>query len=297
VDRVTTAECVLPYPTSCIPAGGVFGDWSQLRKSAGLGPHRGVDFSAFHADQLGLSHTYRSVTDGVVTSTTSRYNPVLGHVVEVLDDEGWYWLYCHNSVLLVKEGDRVHAGVTPLAVMGETGTAAQAVHLHLALSRTKNGGAIGAVVDPIAHIEARLKEEDPDVVSTAGSYTYTYKNPLELSTTDWKTVSIDAHANSSFVTDFDGIVYASVATRLSGLPAGATVQARLQIVTVENGKTTAVAYSDVVELQGSGGDAFPSFSDGVSIKKNQRLRLVLLAQHEGVTVKRTAVTVLRFQRS
>jgi hypothetical protein len=291
---MTTAECVLPYPVEAIPQGGVFGDWSQLRKNAGLGPHRGVDFSAFHADRLGLSHTYRSVTDGVVTNTTARFNPVLGHVVEVLDYEGWYWLYCHNSKVLVQPGDRVTAGVTPLAVMGETGTAAQAVHLHLALSKTQNGGAIGAVVDPIAHMEARLKEDD-DVVSTEGSYTYSYKNPLALSTKDWKTVAINAKNDSSFVTGFDGVVH--VATRLAGLPAGQTVQARLQIVTIENGKTTAVAYSDVVELQGSGGDAFPSFSDAVSIKKNQRLRLVLLAQTEGVTVKRTAVTVLRFQRS
>lgn len=139
--------------------------------------------------------------------------------------------------------------------------------------------------------------KDPDMVSTDGSYTYTYKTPLKLSTTDWKTVSIDAKANSSFVTDFDGIVLVSVATRLHGLPVGQTVQGRLQIVTVEDGKVTKAAYSDVIELQGSDGDSFPAFTDGVSIHKNQRLRLVLLAQTEGVTVIRTACTVLRFQRS
>lgn len=141
-----------------------------------------------------------------------------------------------------------------------------------------------------------LTPKDPDMASTAGSYTYTPKTPLALSTSKWLEVPVNGIGGVTFVANYDGLVWVSVATRFRGLPYGSTAQARLEVVTVVKGKVTEVAYSDVVELQGSDGDAYPSFSDGVELHHDQRLRLVMLAQIEGVKVVRTAATVFRFQK-
>lgn len=300
----TRAVCQLPYPLEAIPSdyvdehgikGGAFGNWASDRKALGLGPHRGVDFSGFHVDRLNLSRTIVAFVDGVVTAI--RWSDVLGNTVEVLDAEGWYWLICHVKGALVHTGDRVIRGQTPLAVMGQTGSAASFDHFHIALSQTTNGGAEGVVVDPIAHIQARLPEED-DVADTTGSFSYSPDHPLALAPNAWVTVPIDDSGRDfSFITGFDGIVQLNAKLKLSGIGAGRTAQARLQIVTYTDGKATATAYSDVIELHGSDGFAFPAFSEALSVHANQRVRLVLLGQEPTAQLVRVAVSVVRLKRS
>lgn len=132
------------------------------------------------------------------------------------------------------------------------------------------------------------------MVSTAGSYIFSPKPAIALPTDKWLEVPIDDKNNLSFVIGYAGVVLVNAAFAFSGLPFGSTVQTRLEIVTIADGKTTGVAFSDVVELQGSGGNAFPAFSDSVVLTADQRLRLVLLAQQPGTQLLRSSVSVLRF---
>lgn len=134
-------------------------------------------------------------------------------------------------------------------------------------------------------------------VSTIGSYVYSPKTPTALSTSEWTTIPVDPNGGFSFVHGFDGIVHVDFAFAIRALPVGATAQARIQILTFDAaGAVTGTAYSDVVELQGSGGTAFPSFGDTVVVTAAQRLRLVMLGQVPGVEVVRSAASVLRFRK-
>lgn len=299
----TRAVCELPYPLEAIPSdypdsngikGGAFGNWASDRKSLGLGPHRGVDYSSFHVDRLKLSRTIVAWVDGRVNAIT--HTGILGNILEIEDDEGFFWSICHIKGALVHTGDRVLRGKTPLAVMGMTGSAASFEHFHIALSRTAGGGVTGAVEDPIKHILDRLPE-DTDVADLTGSFSYTPDHPLALSPSKWVTTPIsETGRDFSFITGFDGIAQVNVNLKLSGIGAGKTAQARLQTVTYTDGKATATAYGDVIELHGSDGFAFPSFSTALNVHANQRVRLVLLGQEATAQVHHLAVSVVRIKR-
>lgn len=141
-------------------------------------------------------------------------------------------------------------------------------------------------------------KKDPDMVSAEGSFTYIPKKPIALSATDWTTLPFNENGDYSFVADYDGFVHVDIAFLLTGLAVGKTVQARLQVLNYNaEGKVDAVTYTDTIELFGSEGKAYPAFSDGVSIHKNQRLRLVVWSQGQTVSVERIGATVFRFQRS
>ena len=149
------AVCALPYPDEAIPVNGQFGAAAPPR----VRPHRGVDWSRYHIDRLGLSRWWTFAAAGTITALKATDTGELGLIVEVRDTEGWYWTYCHSARLAA--GLAVGTTVTLRQVgglMGASGSAASAgsEHLHLALSNTAGGGVSGAVVDPVAHIKARL---------------------------------------------------------------------------------------------------------------------------------------------
>lgn len=137
-------------------------------------------------------------------------------------------------------------------------------------------------------------KEEP--VDTVGSFQYSPKGGFTLSMTQWREVPFNDQAGYSFVSNFVGVVHTDVAFAITGLPFGSTVQARFEVITYLNGKAVSTTFTNVVELQGSGGTAFPSFGDTVTLTADQRLRLVLLAQAPGAVVTRISASVLRFPK-
>lgn len=83
--------------------------------------HKGIDFKANTGDPV------LSVADGVVSFAGVRSG--YGNVVEIDHGNGYVTRYAHNSRLLVRVGDLVHAGGT-IAKAGSTGRSTGA-HVHL----------------------------------------------------------------------------------------------------------------------------------------------------------------------
>ena len=86
----------------------------------GASEHKGIDFHARIGDPV------MSVADGVVGFAGVRRG--YGNVVEVDHGNGYLTRYAHNSRLLVKPGDLVHAG-QEIAKAGSTGRSTGA-HVH-----------------------------------------------------------------------------------------------------------------------------------------------------------------------
>ncbi|MFC4763317.1 M23 family metallopeptidase [Dyella koreensis] len=98
--------------------------------------HAGIDFGAPKGTPV------RAVADGVVvTSTTQRS---YGKVVVIKHEHGYRTLYAHNSQLLVKAGQVIHAGDT-IARVGSTGRSTGS-HLHFEVHRS------GERVDPSPYL-------------------------------------------------------------------------------------------------------------------------------------------------
>lgn len=149
----------LPFPDNM--QADPFGAWPPARKKMGLGPHRGVDWNG-----MKKGAALPAVNDGVISA--NYWSDVLGWVVElkVMGPFGAerkttpiYFMYCHldkQSPLqvktAVKSGDSVGAA-------GTSGSASSGIHLHFTMSLTSKGGAIGKVLDPVAYIKRRMKEE------------------------------------------------------------------------------------------------------------------------------------------
>ena len=83
--------------------------------------HKGVDFKARTGDPV------MAVADGVVSFAGVRSG--YGNVVEIDHGNGYVTRYAHNSRLLVRVGDLVHAGGV-IARAGSTGRSTGA-HVHL----------------------------------------------------------------------------------------------------------------------------------------------------------------------
>lgn len=98
--------------------------------------HAGIDFGAPKGTPV------LAVADGVVvTSTTQRS---YGKVVVIKHEHGYRTLYAHNSQLLVKAGQVIHAGDT-IARVGSTGRSTGS-HLHFEVHRS------GERVDPSPYL-------------------------------------------------------------------------------------------------------------------------------------------------
>jgi murein DD-endopeptidase MepM/ murein hydrolase activator NlpD len=93
--------------------------------------HYGVDIVA--ADNAPVKATL----DGSVVIST--WTPETGYVIGIQHENNLVSLYKHNSVLLKKEGDYVHAGDV-IAIVGNTGELSTGPHLHFEL--WYNGSAI-----------------------------------------------------------------------------------------------------------------------------------------------------------
>ncbi len=99
------------------------------------GWHTGVDFAP-HGETENNPLIY-PVKEGEVVYVNLTTTPALGVQVQILDDEGHYWRYCHMVAgsVQVSVGDTVTTQ-TPLGRMGDTGNVTGR-HLHLECSTTQ----------------------------------------------------------------------------------------------------------------------------------------------------------------
>lgn len=100
------------------------------------GWHTGIDFAPY-GDTENNPLMY-PVKDGKVVYVNLTTTPALGVQVQILDNEGHYWRYCHmvEGSVLVNVGDTVTTQ-TPLGRMGATGNVTGR-HLHLECSTTQS---------------------------------------------------------------------------------------------------------------------------------------------------------------
>lgn len=119
-----------------------FGTHSELRKSLGLGPHRGVDYGVPKGTPL--------VAIGRGTIVDVYESKILGHVVElrtyVTAEKIRIFAYCHLDKAEVKIGDKVNQGDV-IGHSGNSGTSS-GPHLHFMCGKTTNL-AIHPVEDPL----------------------------------------------------------------------------------------------------------------------------------------------------
>ena len=159
----------LVYPDALIPSGGRFG---------GERNHRGVDHSRTLALANDQSTWFRPWASGTIVTIRDEDTGLYGRYIEILDDEGVFWSYCHAAEIGegLREGDPVGFD-TELGRMGSSGTAVAdglgREHLHTMCS-LKRDSAIDltvAVFNPLPHIAARLVAfTGPERASVAGVF-------------------------------------------------------------------------------------------------------------------------------
>lgn len=100
------------------------------------GWHTGVDFAPYGTTEN--NPIMYPVKDGKVVYVNLTTTPALGVQVQILDNEGHYWRYCHmvEGSVTVSVGDIVTTQ-TPLGRMGATGNVTGR-HLHLECSTTQS---------------------------------------------------------------------------------------------------------------------------------------------------------------
>jgi murein DD-endopeptidase MepM/ murein hydrolase activator NlpD len=98
--------------------GIVTSEFEPLRK------HFGIDIVAARDEVI------KSVQDGTIIC--AGWTVETGYVIAIQHPGNIISIYKHNSVLLKKEGNIVHAGET-VAIIGETGELSTGPHLHLEL--------------------------------------------------------------------------------------------------------------------------------------------------------------------
>ena len=103
---------------------GVYGQTGSSWKTCGY--HTGTDFARYGYTTLPEVYAVESGT-----YIKSEWTNVLGNQVVIQDSSGMYWRYCHlSSVYSIASGTPIDRS-TALGVMGETGSGAHGVHLHL----------------------------------------------------------------------------------------------------------------------------------------------------------------------
>jgi murein DD-endopeptidase MepM/ murein hydrolase activator NlpD len=118
-DRSTAKGATMRNLTFFSPLRGtVTSEFDPLRK------HFGIDIVAARDEAI------KSVQDGTVIF--SGWTVETGYVIAIQHPGNVISIYKHNSVLLKKEGNIVHAGET-VAIIGETGELSTGPHLHLEL--------------------------------------------------------------------------------------------------------------------------------------------------------------------
>lgn len=119
-----------------------FGTRSELRKSLGLGPHRGVDYGVPKGTPL------KAVGKGTIVKVYR--SEILGWTVElrtyVTADKVRIFSYSHLDYVFIEEGTKVQQGDI-IGVSGNTGVSS-GPHLHFMCGKTEHL-AMNAVEDPL----------------------------------------------------------------------------------------------------------------------------------------------------
>jgi murein DD-endopeptidase MepM/ murein hydrolase activator NlpD len=122
----------LLHPVSPATISDTFGTHSELRKSLGLGPHRGVDYAVPKGTPL------KAVGKGTIVAVYE--SRVLGWVVElrtyVTAEKIRVFAYCHLDKADVKVGQQVKQGDV-IGKSGNSGSATSGAHLHFMCGKTE----------------------------------------------------------------------------------------------------------------------------------------------------------------
>lgn len=122
----------LLHPVSPATISDIFGTHSELRKSLGLGPHRGVDYAVPKGTPL------KAVGKGTIVAVYE--SRVLGWVVElrtyVTAEKIRVFAYCHLDKADVKVGQQVKQGDV-IGKSGNSGSATSGAHLHFMCGKTE----------------------------------------------------------------------------------------------------------------------------------------------------------------
>ena len=122
----------LIHPLSPATISDTFGTHSELRKSLGLGPHRGVDYAVKRGTPL------KAVGKGTIVAVYE--SAVLGWVVElrtyVTAEKIRVFAYCHLDKADVKVGKQVKQGDI-IGKSGNSGSATSGAHLHFMCGKTE----------------------------------------------------------------------------------------------------------------------------------------------------------------
>jgi murein DD-endopeptidase MepM/ murein hydrolase activator NlpD len=135
------------HPVKKVKLGSKFGVIDQWHTAPG---HRGVDYNGF-----GSGEPLMAVSDGKIALV--KFSAVLGNVV-VLQVGKVFFGYCHMvKPCALKVGTKVKAGDV-IGHAGTTGSASFGVHLHMSLSKNKEGVFYGKVYDAYGYIQKRIAE-------------------------------------------------------------------------------------------------------------------------------------------
>jgi murein DD-endopeptidase MepM/ murein hydrolase activator NlpD len=132
----------LMHPLSPATIVDTFGTHSELRKSLGLGPHRGVDYAVKRGTPL------KAVGKGTIVGVYE--SKILGWVVELRTyataEKVRIFAYCHLDKAEVKVGDKVKQG----DIIGKSGNTGKSSgpHLHLMCGKAEHL-ATSPVEDPL----------------------------------------------------------------------------------------------------------------------------------------------------
>jgi murein DD-endopeptidase MepM/ murein hydrolase activator NlpD len=130
------------HPLSPATIVDTFGTHSELRKSLGLGPHRGVDYAVKRGTPL------KAVGRGTIVGVYE--SKILGWVVELRTyataEKIRIFAYCHLDKAEVKVGDKVKQG----DIIGKSGNTGKSSgpHLHLMCGKSEHL-ATSPVEDPL----------------------------------------------------------------------------------------------------------------------------------------------------
>jgi murein DD-endopeptidase MepM/ murein hydrolase activator NlpD len=131
------------HPVSPATISDTFGTHSELRKSLGLGPHRGVDYAVKRGTPL------KAVGSGTIVGVYE--SKILGWVVELRTYASLgklrIFAYCHLDKAEVKVGQKVKQGDI-IGKSGNSGSATSGAHLHFMCGRQEHL-ATSSVEDPL----------------------------------------------------------------------------------------------------------------------------------------------------
>ncbi len=140
------------FPADFKKVGARFGEHSETRKSLGLGPHRGLDFTVKSGTPL--------VAIGNGSVVFNGWSDILGHQLEircfvVVDGKKVAKVFNYSHLAeapKLQVGDKVKGGEF-ICTSGNSGSASSGPHLHL-MAGNKPRLAVNPVEDPLPLIKS-----------------------------------------------------------------------------------------------------------------------------------------------